>query len=106
MAGYSSTGLYALAQTGRRTLWCLETEDIVGDADAAGYITDAATAGSGKGAPGKGMKLGDLVYVIVVGSGEVGHAPGSQTISDVGWYYVSAISSSTGAGTITAVGAS
>lgn len=103
---YASAGLYAIQQTGRRTLWCLETVDIVGDADASGYITDAITASSGKGAPGKGMKLGDLVYVIVVGSGEVGIDPGSQTISDTGMYYVSALNTTTGAGTITALGAS
>lgn len=103
---YSSTGLYAIGAMGRRTIWCLETVDIVGDADASGYITDASTASSGKGAPGKGMKKGDLVYVVVVGSGEVGTDPSSQTISDTGMYYVSDVSSTTGAGTITALGAS
>lgn len=104
MAGYDSKGLYLLSNTGRRNLWCLETVDIVGDADAASYITDAITASSGKGAAGKGMQLGDLVWVVVVDT--VAALPSSQTISDVGWYYVSALSTSTGAGTITAVGAS
>lgn len=102
---YSSTGLYALSSMGRRTIWCLETDDIVGDADATGYITDATTAASGKGAPGKGMQLGDLVWVIVVSTANIGNAPNTQTISDVGWYYVSALNTTTGAGTITAVGA-
>jgi len=100
---YNSAGLYALSQVGRRTIWCLETTDIVGDAAAAGYITDAGTAGSGKGAPGKGMKKGDFVFVIVVNT--VGIDPASQTISDTGNYYVSAVSATTGAGTIVAVGA-
>lgn len=100
---YNTLGLYALQQTGRRTLWCLETVDIVGDADATGYITDATTAGSGKGAPGKGLKLGDLVWVIVVNT--VNIDPNSQTISDVGMYYVSALNTTTGVGTITAIGA-
>lgn len=100
---YNSAGLYVLANTGRRRVWCLETTDIVGDADASGYITDATTAGSGKGAPGKGMQKGDLVYVIVVDS--VTLAPSAQAVSDVGWYYVSAIDTATGAGTITACGA-
>ena len=103
---YNSTGLYKMANMGRRSIWCLETVEAVGDADASGYITDAGTTSSGKGVAGKGMQLGDLVWVIVVGSGEVGILPGSQTISDVGWYYVSALSTSTGAGTITACGAS
>lgn len=103
MAGYNSAGLYCIANTGRRRIWCLETVDIVGDADAAGYITDAVTASSGKGAPGKGMQLGDLVWVVVVDT--VAALPSAQTISDVGWYYVSDISTTTGAGTITACGA-
>lgn len=97
---YNSAGLYAIQQTGRKTLWALDTVDIVGDADASGYITDAGTAGSGKGAPGKGMKLGDLVFVTVVDS-----VAAPTTISDTGWYYVSAVSATTGAGTITACGA-
>ena len=49
---YNSAGLYVMANTGRRRLWCLETVDAVGDADATGYITDAGTAGSGKGSAG------------------------------------------------------
>lgn len=101
---YNTLGLYKMCNAGRRNIWCLETTDIVGDADASGYITDAITASSGKGAPGKGMQLGDLVWVIVVNT--VAALPDSQTISDVGWYYVSALSTSTGAGTITACGAS
>lgn len=104
MAGYDSAGLYCIANTGRRRIWCLETVDIVGDADATGYITDAVTASSGKGAAGKGLQLGDLVWVVVVDT--VAALPSAQTISDVGWYYVSAINTSTGVGTITAVGAS
>lgn len=101
---YNSAGLYCVANTGRRRLWVLETTDIVGDADASGYITDATTASSGKGAPGKGLQLGDMVFVIVVDS--VSALPAAQTISDTGWYYVSAINTTTGAGTITACGAS
>lgn len=100
---YNSAGLYVMANTGRRRIWCLETTDIVGDADATGYITDANTAGSGKGAAGKGMNIGDLVYVIVVDS--VSALPSAQTVSDTGVYYVSAINATTGVGTITALGA-
>lgn len=101
---YNSAGLYCVANTARRRIWVLETTDIVGDADASGYITDATTASSGKGAPGKGLQLGDLVYVIVVDS--VTALPSAQSISDTGLYYVSAINTTTGAGTITACGAS
>ncbi len=98
---YNSAGLYAIQQTGRKTLWALDTTDIVGDADATGYITDGSTAGSGKGAPGKGMKLGDMVFVTVVDS-----VSAPTTISDTGWYYVSTVNATTGACTITACGAS
>lgn len=101
---YNSAGLYCLANTGRRRIWVLETVEAVGDADASGYITDATTASSGKGAPGKGLQLGDLVYVLVVDS--VTALPNAQTLSDAGMYYVSALDTSTGAGTITALGAS
>lgn len=103
MAGYDTKGLYLLSNTGRRNLWVLETVDIVGDADATGYISDGQTAGSGKGAVGKGMQLGDLVWVVVVDT--VAALPSSQTVSDVGWYYVSAVNATTGACTITAAGA-
>lgn len=98
---YNTAGLMALQQSGQQTIWLLRTTDIVGDADASGYITDAITAGSGKGAPGKGMRLGDPVFVIVVDS-----VSAPTSISDTGWYYVSDISATTGAGTITACGAS
>lgn len=97
---YNTAGLMALQQSGQQTIWLLRTVDIVGDADASGYITDASTAGSGKGAPGKGMRLGDPVFVVVVDS-----VAAPTSVSDTGWYYVSDISSSTGAGTITACGA-
>lgn len=100
---YNSAGLYVLSNTGRRRIWCLETVDAVGDADETGYITDASTTASGKGVAGKGLQLGDLVWVVVVNN--VALAPAAQTVSDVGWYFVSAVNASTGVGTITACGA-
>lgn len=99
---YSTLGLKQVSN-GTIGIWALDTVDIVGDADADDYISDAGTAGSGKGAAGRGMKVGDLVFVRVVSSGTVS-VP--TAFSDTGWYYVSAISASTGAGTIVACGAS
>lgn len=99
---YSTLGLKCIAN-GTIGFWVLDTVDIVGDADAADYISDASTAGSGKGAPGRGMKIGDMVFVRVVSGGTVS-VP--TAFSDTGWYYVSAVSATTGAGTITACGAS
>lgn len=97
---YNTAGLMALQQSGQQTMWLLRTVDIVGDADAPDYITDATTAGSGKGAPGKGMRLGDPVFVVVVDS-----VSAPTSVSDTGWYYVSALNTTTGTGTITACGA-
>lgn len=97
---YNTLGLYAMTQSGRNTIWGLDTVDAVGTVVGAGYITDAQTAGSGKGAPGKGMRIRDLVWVAVVDSVTV-----PTSVSDVGWYYVSTISATTGAATVVAVGA-
>jgi hypothetical protein len=95
---YNTLGLRVLANLGPRTMWELKTVDAVGDADETGYITDAST--SATGAPGKGMQLGDIVWVLVVNS-----VTATTTVSDAGWYYVSAINATTGVGTITACGA-
>lgn len=92
---YNSAGLICLSNTSINSVWLLRTVDALASCDASGYITDASTAGSGKGAPGRGMKLGDIVHVQVVDSVT---APTSITASSAG--FVSAISSSTGAGTI------
>lgn len=97
---YNSAGLTLVTNSAGTNLWVLKTVDIVGDADASGYITDASTTSSGKGVPGKGMKIGDMVFVIVVDS-----VTAPTSVSDTGWYYVSAVNASTGAGTITACGA-
>ena len=99
---YATAGLKCVTNAGEVQLWVLDTVDIVGDADATDYISDASTAGSGKGAAGRGMKVGDMVFVRVVSGGTVA-VP--TAFSDTGWYYVSAISATTGAGTITACGA-
>ena len=96
---YNSAGLICMSNSAAQSLWLLRTVDIVGDADASGYITDAGTTASGKGVPGKGMKIGDIVFVVVVDS-----VTAPTSVSDVGMYYVSAVSASTGAGTITAMG--
>lgn len=97
---YNTAGLTCLVNSAISSVWVLKTTDIVGDADATGYITDGTTANSGKGAPGKGMKLGDMVFVIVVDS-----VSATTSVSDTGWYYVSTVNATSGACTITACGA-
>lgn len=92
---YNNAGLICLSNTSINSVWLLRTVDALAGVDAAGYITGAATAGSGKGAVGRGMKLGDIVYVQVVDSVT---APTSITAMSVG--FISAINATTGAATL------
>jgi hypothetical protein len=92
---YNSAGLINLSCTSINSEWLLRTVDALAACDATGYITDASTAGSGKGAVGRGMKLGDVVHVQVVDSVT---APTSITASSSA--FVSAINATTGVGTI------
>lgn len=92
---YNTAGLVCLSNTSIQSHWLLRTVDALADVDASGYVTDAGTAGSGKGAVGRGVKQGDIVHVQVVDSVT---APTSITAQSTGFF--SAVSSSTGAGTI------
>lgn len=92
---YASAGLICLSNTSINSHWLLRTVDALASCDAAGYISDASTAGSGKGAAGRGVKIGDIVHVQVVDSVT---APTSITAQSTA--FVSAVSASTGAGTI------
>lgn len=97
---YVSSGFYALYNGGRKTVWALDTTDAIATSAAAGYISDAITAASGKGVAGKGVKIGDTVLLSVVDN-----VVTPTSISDQGWYYVSALNTTTGAATLTALGA-
>lgn len=99
---YQPTGLICLVQGTKQSVWMLRTSDAVGTSAAAGYITDAGTAGSGKGAAGRGMKIGDVVLIHVYSAGTV-DAP--TAYSDFGLYGVSVINATTGAATLVAYGA-
>lgn len=92
---YNSAGLICLSNTSINSVWLLRTVDALASVDASGYITDAGPAAGGKGAPGRGMKLGDIVHVQLVDSVT---APTSITASSTG--FVSALNATTGAGTI------
>jgi len=92
---YNSAGLICLSNTSINSHWLLRTVDALAGVDAAGYVTDASTAGSGKGAPGRGMKIGDIVHVQVVNSVT---APTSITAQSTA--FVSAVNATTGAGTL------
>jgi len=92
---YNNAGLICLSNTSINSVWLLRTVDSLASVDAAGYITGAATAGSGKGAAGRGMKIGDIVHVQVVDSVT---APTSVTASSSG--FISAINATTGAATL------
>jgi hypothetical protein len=92
---YAASGLICLSNTSIQSVWLLRTVDALGAADATGYITDASTAGSGKGAAGRGLKLGDIIFVQTVDSVT---APTSITAQSTG--FVSAINATTGVGTV------
>lgn len=97
---FSNAGLICTLNSADVSYWHLKTVDAVGTVAGAGYVTGATTAANGKGAAGRGMKLGDVVFVIVVDS-----VSAPTTVSDTGWYYVSALNATTGAATLTACGA-
>ena len=98
-AGYQPAGLICIANSAALSVWLLRSEDAVGDADATGYITDASTAGSGKGAAGRGMRVGDIVFYQQIGASQDVTAPTSITAAET--CHVSAINATTGVGTIT-----
>lgn len=96
---YSTTGLACITQGTGVNVWILKTVDALATAVGAGYVTDATTASSGAGAPGKGMKFGDLVFIY---SG-VDSITAMTSVTKITPAYVSTLSTSTGAATLTAV---
>jgi len=96
---YSTSGLRQIV-AGAVNVWALDTVDSVATASGAGYITDA-TSSSTNGTPGRGMRVGDLVIVRVVGAlGANGTPP--ATCTDQAWAFVSGLNAATGAGSLTA----
>lgn len=93
---YNSAGLIVLSNTSINSQWILRTVDALGGVDAAGYVTDAGTAGSGKGAAGRGMKVGDIVDVQVVDDVTL-TAPAISAMSRA---VCTAVNATTGAGTL------
>lgn len=93
---YSTLGLKLKSQGAGVNEYVLLTVDSLATATGSGYITDAGTASSGAGAPGKGLKVGDIVHLF---SG-VDSVTAMTSITKYTPCYVSAVSASTGAGTI------
>ncbi len=93
---YSTNGL-RMWSSGIVNTWILDTVDAVTAAVAADYITDAGPTAT---EPGKGMQVGDAVFIRVVGA-----LPASQeapaTCTDTAWAHVSAIDAADGAGSLT-----
>ena len=92
---YSTKGLKDIVRSGVG-IWTLDTVDSLATAIGAGYITDATTTLLGKGVAGRGMALGDLV---TIRSG-VDNAQTPTTYTKVTPAYVSALNTTTGAGTL------
>lgn len=92
---YTTASLYCLSNTSVNSDWLYRTTDALAGVDAAGYFSDAAAASSGKGAAGRGLRVGDRVTVQVVDSITT---PTSVTAQSVG--VIASINSTTGAGTL------
>ena len=99
---YSTNGLFDLVRSSRVSVWLLVTADSLATATGSGYISDASTAGSGKGAAGRGMQLGDIV--LVISGADSATAWADLSSAKFTPCFVKTISATTGAGTI-AVGA-
>lgn len=93
---YNNAGLICLTNSTANNVWQLKTADALGDVVGSGYVTGAATAGAGKGAAGRGMKLCDSVRIIVVDD----IADPDPTVSASAWATVTAIDADTGAATL------
>lgn len=96
---YSTLGLKCQVNSAGVSEWALFTVDDLATATGSGYVTDAGPANSGKGAPGRGIKLFDKVTIY---SG-VDSATAPTSVTKVTPAYVSALSSSTGAATLAVV---
>ncbi|MEM8973971.1 MAG: hypothetical protein AAGD43_18065 [Pseudomonadota bacterium] len=93
---YATAGL-RMWSSGVVNTWILDTVDAVTAAVASDYISDAGPTDT---LPGRGMQVGDAVFIRVVGA-----LPASQeapaTCTDTAWAHVSAIDTTTGAGSLT-----
>jgi hypothetical protein len=77
-------------------MFVLDTVDSVATATGAGYVSDAGPTAV---LPGRGMRIGDVVIVRVVGAIPTGGEP-PASCTDQAWCYCSAVNASTGAGTL------
>lgn len=87
--------LVNLTNSSISTIWELRSTEDLATTISTG-IPGAGTAGNGKGAPGRGVKVGDSVRILTVN--DVNSL--APTITAAGWAYVTALNASTGAATI------
>ncbi len=88
---YVSSGL-RLRTSGTVNEWILNTTDSVATAMGAGYVSDA---GPTDVLPGRGMQVGDMVFVrVMTALPSDGEAPADCT--DTAWSHVSTIHATTG----------
>lgn len=92
---YDTTGLFCLSNASVNSHWVYRTTDALAAVDAAGYFSDAGPTLAGKGVPGRGLKVGDVVTCQVVDSIVT---PTAITAQSNG--VVSAITAATGVGTL------
>lgn len=96
---YATAGLRQTL-SGAVNYWVLDTVDTVVTATGASYISDA-TSSSTNSTPGRGMQIGDVVLIRVVGALTANGIP-PATCTDQAWTFVSALNTTTGAGSLTA----
>lgn len=94
---YSTTGLKAIARYGDQQVWELKTVDSLATAVGSNYVSDATSVGT-RGAAGRGMKTGDIVW-IYSGVDSITAMTSFTKLTPAG----AVVNSTTGAATLTAV---
>lgn len=94
---YATAGLRQ-AMSGAVNMFVLDTVDSVATATGSGYVSDG-TSSSTNNTAGRGMSIGDIVLVRVVGALPTNGTP-PASITDSAWCHVSAANTSTGACTL------
>lgn len=94
---YATAGLKQV-MNGAVNVFVLDTVDSVATATGSGYVSDGASSTTNQ-TPGRGMEIGDVVLIRVVGALTANGAP-PASVTDTAWCHVSAANKTTGACTL------
>jgi hypothetical protein len=95
---YATAGLRHM-HSGVINEFALDTVDSVATATGAGYVTDG-TSSTTNATPGRGMQMGDVVLIRVVGALAANGSP-PASCTDQAWAFVSTANTTTGACSLT-----